>query len=241
MDPVWLGALALVVVLGSSTQRITGMGFALVASPLLVLLMGPDEAVLLLQVLGVITSVLVLVSVWRDVDWKALPWLIMPAALGIIPGAWLAQALPGPGLQIAVGLMILLALVATVASSRARIFKGRGGAVGAGLLSGFMNAIAALGGPAMVLYRLSNNWSHRVFVASLQVYFIFLSGMTLVARGMPGLSPEAWAVSLAAMGVGVVLGRWLADRVSDAMARRLVILIALAGGLATILKGLSEL
>lgn len=238
MEPIGLGLLGLAVAVGAATQRITGMGFALVASPLLVLLIGPDAGVSLLQVLGIITSVIVLAGVWRDVDWPVLPWLVVAAALGIVPGAWLARSLSRPMLEVVVGALVIVALGVTLASTRARVFKGRGGAIGAGLLSGFMNATAAVGGPPMVLYQLSSGWSHRVFVATVQVYFTFLSSFTLAARGLPGLSPAAWFTAVGAMFVGILAGNRLIGRVSDATARRLVVVVAFAGGVATMVKGL---
>lgn len=241
METLSLIGLGGAVLVGASTQRITGMGFALVASPMLVLLIGPAAGVSLLQVLGVITSLIVLAGVWRDVEWRTLPWLIVPAAIGIVPGAWLARQLPGPILEIVVGLLVIVALLATVASERARVFTGRGGAAAAGWLSGFMNAIAAVGGPAMVLYKLSVNWEHKIFVATVQVYFIFLSSLTLVARGLPQLPPAGWIVALAAMAAGVMIGDRLAGRVSDETARRLVLLVAFGGAVATVIKGLAGL
>lgn len=241
MSTLGLVLLGLAVLVGASTQRLTGMGFALVASPLLVLLIGAEAGVSFMQVLGVLTSVVVLIGVRRDVEWRTLPWLIIPAAIGIVPGAWLARTLPGPLLEILVGAMIVIALLATVASPRARVFTGRGGAVAAGWLSGFMNAIAAVGGPAIVLYKLSVAWPHKIFVATVQVYFIFLSSFTLVARGVPKLSGWAWLVGLTAMGAGIVIGDRLAGRVPDVVARRLVLIVAFGGAVATIVKGLVAL
>ena len=70
MDAGWLSSLGLAaaVALGAGTQRITGLGFALVSAPFLVLLLGPFAGVFVVNVLGVAASVLVLAQVRRDVD-----------------------------------------------------------------------------------------------------------------------------------------------------------------------------
>lgn len=241
MDALGLIVLGLTVTLGAAVQRVTGMGLALVASPILVMLIGPGAGVAVLQVLGVIASAIVLLRVWRWIDWKTLPWLVVAAAVGIVPGALLARALPGPWLEVSVGVLVLVALAATVLAPRARIFKGRGGALAAGMVSGFMNAVASLGGPALVLYRMSTDWSQRVFVATVQLYFIFLSGFTLVARGVPRMPSQIWLVSLGTMVVGIWAGDRLAGRVSEVLAIRTVLLLALAGGLVAVVRGIMAL
>ena len=57
-----LALLAGAVLLGA-TQRLTGMGFALVSAPLLVAVLGPLTGVQLLQVFGIFASALVLAQV----------------------------------------------------------------------------------------------------------------------------------------------------------------------------------
>ena len=45
-------SLAAAVFVGASTQRISGMGFALVASPFLVIVLGPHAGITLVNLLG---------------------------------------------------------------------------------------------------------------------------------------------------------------------------------------------
>lgn len=236
-----LALLAVSVLVGASAQRLTGMGFALVASPLLVLLLGPDTGVTVIQFAGIVAAALVLVGVRRDVDWPVLPWLLIPAIIGLAPGVAVVRALPPSVLQIVIGLLVILALAATLASERARVFKGRAGASAAGLLSGFMNAAAGVGGPAVVLYRVSVNWPQRPFVATLQVYFIVLSVATIAARGLPEMAASGWAVGGVALLVGLVLGDRLAKRVPEPTARTLTVAVALLGAAATVAKGIASL
>lgn len=231
----------LAIILGATTQRVTGMGFALVAGPLLVLLLGPGPGVLLEQVVGIVVSALVFVTVWRDVDWRVLPWLLVPALVGTVPGVMVAKVLPDAWLQVAVGWLVLVALLATLASARARVFHGRRGATASGLLSGFMNATAGVGGPAIVLYRISSDWPHRAFVATAQVYFTVISAAVIGARGVPHLTTATWAAAGVALFVGLGLGSLLAPRVPERTARRLVVAVALVGAVATIVKGATAL
>lgn len=229
------------VLFGVSTQRLTGLGLALVASPLLVLIIGAQEGISLLQVIGMVVSALVFWGLRREVEWRIVPWLLIPAVVGLWPGRLMSRALPGPALEIAIGIMIIVSLVATVASDRAKIFKGRPGAVAAGLLSGFMNVTAGAAGPAIVLYKISTGWRHLAFVSTVQIYFFFLNIATLAARGMPRLSLPAWLAAAAAVGAGIVVGHYLSGRVPDSVARSLVLAVSLAGGAATIIKGLLTL
>lgn len=241
MDALVLGLLGMFVLLGAATQRLTGMGFALVASPLVVLVLGAITGVQLLQVLSMTASLLVLAQVWREVEWGKAGLLLLPALAGILPGAWLAKTLPAPVLEIVIGGMIIVALLATIFSDRAKVFKGAPGLVGAGFLSGFMNVTASVGGPAVVLYALSTRWRHELFVATVQAYFVGLNIFSLAVKGLPLLPWQAWIVSAVALALGMVLGNHLARRVHADTARRGMIAVALLGAVATVVKGVLEL
>lgn len=241
MDALAFVALSLVILLGAATTRLTGMGFALVASPLLVLLLGPDNGVSLLLVLGFISAPIMIAQLWRNVEPLKALGLFIPACVGLVPGTFVARSLPAPVLAIVVGVFVIVSVLATVLSERARVFKGTPGLMASGFLSGFSNAIAGIGGPPVVLYKLSTNWEHASFVATIQLYFAGLSAATLVARGLPHLDPAAWVVAIVALVVGLFLGHLLSKHVPQNMARWLVIGVALAGGVATVAKGVLAL
>lgn len=241
MDLVTLIAVGMFVLLGAAMQRVTGMGFALMASPLLVLALGPLVGVQVALVLGLSTSAIVLVQVWRAVEWRKAAGLLVPAFVGIVAGTWISGMLDPAVLSILVGGLVLAALIATVASERARVFRGTGGLLSAGFLSGFMNVTAGVGGPAIVLYALSTRWAHAAFVATLQFYFVVLGAGSVAARGLPQLDLPTWIVVGSALIVGLIVGQLLAGRVSVVVARRLMVVVALAGSVATIAKGVLAL
>jgi uncharacterized membrane protein YfcA len=230
--------LALGVLAGALTQRITGIGFALVCAPLLVLVAGPFEGVVLSNLLGLTVSVVVFVTLWRDTQWRKGVLLAIPALVTIPLGAWVARTLPPAPLMVIVGVTVILALSAVLLSERARVLHGTTGAVVAGGASGFMNVTAGVGGPAIVLYAVSTAWEHRAFVATFQFYSIVVNLASLAAKGgLPQVPPIALAVSFGALAVGLVLGELLSRRVDHELARRLAIALALAGASFTVVKG----
>lgn len=236
-----LALLVAAVLLGATTQRITGMGFALMASPFLVLVLGVTDGVSTSQVLTLIASVAVLFQLWKSVEWTKAMLLILASLVGIVPGAWLARQLSAPVLAIVIGGLVIVALVAVMANDRARVFKGASGGAMAGMLSGFMNVTAGVGGPPIVLYKLSTNWAHGPYVATVQVYFIGLNIASLAAGGTPELDAATWTCAVAALCGGLLLGDRLARRVSDGHARVAIVVVALGGAAATIVKGLLDL
>lgn len=233
-----LVVLPLGVLVGALTQRITGVGFALVAAPLLVLVGGPFQGILLANLLGSIVAAVVLLSSWRDVDWRKAVLLGIPALIAVPIGAWVARTLPPAPLLVLVGLLVVIALTAVLLSERARVLRGPGGAVAAGAASGFMNVTAGVGGPAIVLYAVSTAWEHRRFLATFQAYTVVVSVASMLAKGgLPLVSSAQLLLCLAGLAAGLAGGQLLSGRVNHESARRLAIGLALVSAVATVLKG----
>ena len=227
-----------VLLLGASVQRLAGIGLALVAGPALALVLGPAEGVRLSNVAAGAISAFGLATVWRQVRPGAMVPLLAAAICTVPIGAVTAARLPAPVLLTGMGAMVCGAVGLVMAGARAESLRGRGGAVTAGAVSGFMNSSAGIGGPAVSLYAVNAGWTVREFVPNALFYGVVINIVSVTAKGPPDLEPGAWALCAAAVAAGALIGRALGDRVPEAPARRLVLILGLAGGAATLTKGL---
>lgn len=217
------------------------MGFALVSGPMLVLLLGASTGVPLVQALSFFVSASTLVSTIGDVEWGRAIKLMLPACVGILPGWWLVQRVPAPVLLVVIGTMVAAAIAAMLLDERARLFTGVSGLLAAGFLSGFMNHTAGIGGPAIVLYSLSNRWEHKSFVGTVQVYFMALNVMSLCVHGIPRLPASTWFIAIVALMLGIFAGNKLTRVVPVRVASMLVVVVALLGALGTLTQGVLQL
>ncbi|MEJ5914533.1 TSUP family transporter [Pseudokineococcus sp. 1T1Z-3] len=223
------------VVLGAMSQRITGLGFALTAVPVLSLAVGPLGGVLVANVCAAMVSSLVLWRVRRDVDWRRYALLITAAVAGILPGSVLAQAAPSAWLELVVGLLVLLSLAASLWARRAPAVSGRAPAVAAGFAAGVMNTTAGVGGPAFSVYAVASRWPQRSFAATLQPLFIstglvsFGSKVAIDPSALPPLDWWVWVGLVAALALGVLLGDLASRRVSVERARVALLVVAATG------------
>jgi len=234
------------VVFGAAAQRITGMGFGLVSGPFLVLLIGPFDGILVVNLCAIVMASAVLSRVWRHVEWRRYVLVVVPALVGVLPGSWLAATLPGPALSVSIGLLLILGLCGSLVASRFNVsLQGAPPALVAGFASGVMNSAAAVGGPAMGIYAVLTRWHQRPFAATLQPYFITVTFSSLVAKlwisgdNVAELLPLwAWVGILLGIVLGLTAGERISHRVSHEAARLGVIVIAFAGAVVTILHGL---
>jgi uncharacterized membrane protein YfcA len=208
----------------------------------MVLLLGPFNGVLVINACGSVTALVVLTQVWRDVDLRRAALLIGPALPAVAAGAWIARNLPAPPLAVVVGGLMLAALVVVVASERARVLRGRPGAVIAGMGTGFLNVTVGAGGPAVAVYAVSTGWAQRGFAATAQLIFAVLGAASLVAKGgRPSMAATGWITVAGGLLAGILLGNRLAERVSPEKAQVAVVLLAMAGAVLTVVKGLVAL
>jgi hypothetical protein len=232
-------AVAASVFAGAATQRVTGLGFALVASPLLVLVLGPFQGVLLANVLSLLTNLVVLCLTWRDVELRRTLTLTIPAICLVPVGALVARTLPLAVLQVVVGAMVLVALAASRLTNDHLTLRGTRGAVAAGAASGFMNATAGVGGPALAIYAIGSRWDHRGFVASAQLYFALVNIASIATKGLPDLTPWQLISAALALAAGLGAGQVLAPRLSPDRAMTAVIALAALGAGAAVIRGVA--
>lgn len=238
----------LAVLAGAVAQRVSGMGFALLASPVLVLLLGPFDGVLLVSICGVISAGLVITQVWSQVNWRQYLLITPPALLAIIPGALVAVRFEGPVLQITVGLILVSALTTSLLLRWAGHITPRT-ATGliAGGASGFMNATAGIGGPAISVHAVLTRWDQRAFAATLQPHFVTtgvvaFSVKALTAEGgLPDYDWSLWVVIVACTIVGLLLGGRLAQWISTPVAQLTVIVLSYATATVAIVDGIAHL
>jgi uncharacterized membrane protein YfcA len=238
--PVATIAAAAAVVAGAATQRLTGLGFALLSAPFLVLVLGPREGVLVANALGALTSAMVLARAWSRVDWTRVLRLL-PGSLVAVPlGFMVVRAFPEPVLLTTVGIICTVAVLTAWSGASWPWLGSRPGSAASGFLSGFFSVTAGTGGPPLTVYATSARWSPSVFSASVQVILLANGCLALAIKGMPSdLSLLGW--SAVAVVAGVTVGSRLAARIPAAAALRLVLALALAGSVAAAARGIAAI
>lgn len=237
-------AIAAVVAFGSLAQRISGMGFALIAAPFLVLLLGPHEGVILANVASAATAALVLPRVFAHIEWRNYFWLVIPALAGIVPGALLATWLDASLLEVTIGSFLAIALVVSLTAKRISVrLRGPLPKATAGFFSGLSSAAAGISGPPMSLYAVLSRWPQQAFAATMQPFFLTLGVTSVLAKlsldptRWPELPVWFWLSLLIALIAGTSFGELLSRRVSAATARFAMLSFAVLGALAVAVHG----
>jgi uncharacterized membrane protein YfcA len=233
------------VVAGALAQRLAGLGFGLLVAPVLVVLLGPFDGVMIVNLCGAVSSLLILSRVWRHVNWRRYFGLAASAITGVLPGAWLASHAPEAPLEICIGVLLILGLLASQRLNRSPWqASGPVPMISLGFSSGLMNAAAGVGGPAITAYAIVTRWEQKGFGATLQPYFVTTGLSSLLTKylfsggHLPGLEGWQWLGILAAMIVGIVAGDLLSGKVQPGIIRRIVVMIAYAGAVSTMVKGM---
>lgn len=247
MDVAVVLLLMVAIFIGATMQRLTGMGFALVAAPFVVLLMGPVTGIVLVNVCGTVASALVLFRVFRHVDWRKFAILAAAALVGVVPGAFIVKYVPGAWLSVGVGVLVLASLTVSLRIGSFKPESGLRPMLIAGASSGIMNTTAGVGGPAMSVYAVASKWDQRSFAATMQPYFLTLGVASVWAKylaapdSMPVMEPSVWGAMGVAIVAGLVAGEVLATWITPQRARLLVVVLAYGGAGAATVRGIMEL
>jgi uncharacterized protein len=235
----------LITLLAALIQGITGFGFALVAAPLLSLLLTEKESILLI-VLFFTTPInfYLFLRYKKYVQFKLMRRLILPALLGVGVGTLLLPVLPAGVLTILIGAISLyLAFTMLIGYKLKTSFEK---AVNyAGVASGFFNVTTGLGGPPIVLLMAQQKAKKKQMLGSLATFFLALNVVSIagivmtmkISDRLPGIILAASPAAL----IGLLIGIAINDRINDKHFQRFVLGLIVVSGSLALYKGVSTL
>jgi uncharacterized membrane protein YfcA len=227
--------------IGAGAQAVAGFGFALVAAPVFVQIVGPARAVRLTNLLAVAVNLLLLAREWRVARLSVALRLLVPAVLVTPVVAYAVHRTTSSVLSVIVGSLIVVSALALASGRRAERLRGWTGMLAAGGVSAAMNTASGVGGPAVAMYALNAGWSPEMMRPTLQLYFIGLNLLSFLSLGAISVQAGTAAGLAVAVVAGFAIGTTLGRRLSPAAVGRAVLVLSLTGGVAAVLRGLLDL
>lgn len=239
MDVAWgvVVVLGCILVVGAITQSVAGFGIAVVGAPFVVML-APE-----LMPGGMLMASLPLPLVevarrWREIDARVLSWALAgrlaTTPLGVVLVAWLSPNAIG----VVVGVMVLIAVSASLWAFEIR--PGPAPALAAGVLTGISGTAASIGGPFLGLV-LQHERPARLR-ATLAAFFVVGATTSLCALALVGelgrtelVVGLAWAPFVL---VGLLLSVPVRRRVRVDQMRPIVLALAAIAGVTVIVRAL---
>lgn len=231
-------AVAVVVAVAAAAQALSGIGFALVAGPLLILALGQADGVRLTVALSLLLNATILAGTYRRARWGDAARLFVPAALLVWPAVLVTGHLRANWVLTFAGVAVLAGVGLIVSGRRAHWVDRPAGAIAAGAASGVLNVLAGVSGPPVALFVAHRGWSPRISTATLQAYSLPLNIVTLAVLGPPSGHPAQFLVAALALlaGAGAV---WpFAGRIGPGTVRALALSMATVGALSLIARSL---
>ncbi len=207
--------LALVVVVGATMQGLVGLGLNLVSAPI-VTLVAPSLMPELPLVLAVLLPFFTLVRSHDEIDWSGLGWVLSARVPGVALGVLFLALFSDRAVEIAVAVMVLLAVLLSLAPVELPVRRGTLGA--AGLLSGLAGTSTSIGGPPVAL--LYQHRSPRQIRSTLAVLFTVGAGMSLVGIWVSGHLDTHTLPLAVLLTPCLVIGAWAGHRLQPVLADR---------------------
>ena len=169
-------------------QGVSGFGSALIAIPLLSLIIDIKMAVPLCSLASTVIATYMTLQLRNSFDLKKIGPLCMGSIPGIAVGATLLKTVPSHIIETVMGVFLIVYglynLFFTIPPKR---IHRRWGYL-AGFLTGAIGAALSAGGPPTIIYTTLNNWTKDEIKATLSGFFCFASYIVIVAHLVTGVT-----------------------------------------------------
>ena len=238
--PLLLFAIAVIFV-AAIVRGFSGFGFSLISITALSFVFKPVEVIGAVFLMEIAASLNLLPGIWRKINWKALAWLTAGAVLATPAGVYLLARVPEAPMRLALGLFVLVTVVALLSGFALKRAPGRAATFGAGAASGLLNGAFGIGGPPAILFFFSSPAGAAAGRATLIAYFIATDAIGIVNQLSQGLLAidHVWKalLFLPPLLIGVAIGARAFKSVDEALFRQIV--LVLLGLMALVMIGIS--
>lgn len=206
MDLPLVVAVLLSATAASAIQSLSGFGFSLFIVPVLAVLIGPKETVLLANVLSTGLNAVQLPSIRGHVEWPTARRMLVASFVGMPLGLAVLLIVDPEVLKLIIAATVVVFTVLLVRGTRMH-GEGRAGDLTAGAISGILNTSTSMSGPPIVIYLQGRALPSANFRATACFYFLVSAAGAVVLLTIGGASSRtAWLAALVAV-PGVIAGR----------------------------------
>lgn len=160
-----------IVFLATVIRSAFGFGEALVAVPLLALVIPVNVAVPVVVLILITVAGIVIAQDWRHVDFRSAGRLFVPTLFGIPLGLLLLMFVSGAIVKAILAVVIIIFSAYSLIGRRKMTLKDDRFAWVFGFSAGILGGAYGMNGPPLVIYGASRRWSPQHFRATLQGYF----------------------------------------------------------------------
>ncbi|MGH7169875.1 MAG: sulfite exporter TauE/SafE family protein [Gemmataceae bacterium] len=200
-----------IIFLATLIRSAFGFGEALVAVPLLALLIPVETAAPLAVLMSITVAAIILIQDWDKVHPRSAVWLVLPTLFGIPLGLWLLKAVAEEVVKMVLATVLIAFSTYSLASRQRLQLKGDGLAWLFGFVAGVLGGAYGMNGPPLVIYGGLRRWTPQHFRATLQGYFLPASIVGMAGYWLTGLwgseVTRYYVLSLPAALAAIFLGR----------------------------------
>ncbi len=245
-EPLWVILLVnLVILTAALIQSVLGFGQALIAMPLLTLLLGIQTATPLVALAGFSATVMILLGQRTNINLAEAWRLILASAVGVPIGVYLLTRLPEWIVVLALGCLLILFALYNLAHLRLPSLHTHAPAYGFGIVAGMLGGAYNTSGPPLVIYGMLRRWTPDQFPATLQSVFLSNGVLVLLAHSQSGLwTPQVlmlylWVIPF--IPLATLLGRRLNHALPRARFGQAIHILLLILGIVLLSDGLTKL
>ena len=237
-------ALAIITV-GATVMGSVGFGLGLVVTPVLLLLLEPQVAVVLVNGEIAVLTVLLLAKTWRHLPWRQ-SLIMSGAGVAAAPIGVLILGSAGPGpLRVAVAVAVLGLGALIISNVQIPWLKNPLAGAASGFLAALSITALSIGGPLAAFYAIAQGWEPRQVRASMALYFLTFELAAFALYAWTGLVQAGTLINIGSLLPGVLLGFALGSRLASRLNHRefrwVAVAVICTGSLVLLTRELSGL
>ena len=221
-----------IILVASILQTSTGFGFSILATPFLLLIFEPAEAIQINLVLSLVISCVLLNKIRKDIDFILLKRFVIGSVAGLPAGIIIFLLVDISKLKIGVGVIILALTLLLMLKFRIKQNKGRDLIVGG--FSGALTTSIGMPGPPLLLYFSGTETQKEQLRATTLAFYLFIYFVSLVIQVIfVGTNKSIWVSSglaLPLLVMGLYVGQLLFKSINQKVFRIFTYIILLFTG-----------
>ncbi|HDR3895990.1 sulfite exporter TauE/SafE family protein [Bacillus sp. FSL W7-1334] len=208
-----------IILVASILQASTGFGFSIMATPFLLMLFLPQEAIQINIILSLIISISLIWKIRMDVDFVLLKRFILGSIVGVPFGILIFISVNINTFKLAVSILLLLLTLLLICKVKVRSTQSRDFIVGG--LSGLLTTSIGMPGPPLLLYFTGTDTEKEKLRATALAFYLFIYFISLVTQILfTGTNKTIWESSFYAIPIlflglfiGQIIFKWLNQRI----------------------------